>query len=72
MHYGYLWWIVHPEEHIYAAIGNSGNIIYVDPDRNVVVAVSSYFKPTVLDRVELIEAILLPTLLDSNHEKAER
>ena len=52
MHYGYLWWIVHPERNIYAAIGNSGNIIYVDPNRNLAAAVSSYFKPTIQDRVD--------------------
>lgn len=68
MHYGYLWWIVHPERNIYAAIGDSGNVIYVDPGRNMVVAVSSYFKPMVLDRVDFIETILLPTLLGSNTE----
>ena len=65
MNYGYLWWIVHPERKIYAAIGNSGNIIYVDPNRNVVAAVSSYFKPTVLDRVEWIENVLLPALREN-------
>ena len=46
---------------MYAAIGNSGNVIYVNPDTNIVVAVSSYFKPTVLDRVDFIEEVLLPT-----------
>ena len=61
MSYGYLWWIVHPEKGVYAAIGNSGNVIYVNPDTNIVVAVSSYFKPTVLDRVDFIEEVLLPT-----------
>ena len=69
MHYGYLWWIVHPERNIYAAIGDSGNVIYVDPNRNVVAAVSSYFKPTVLDRVELIENVLLPTLQENERVK---
>ena len=62
MHYGYLWWIVHPERNIYAAIGNSGNIIYVDPGRKVVVAISSYFKPAAPDRVDMIENVLLPAL----------
>lgn len=69
LHYGYLWWIVHPERNIYAAIGNSGNIIYVDPGRKIVVAIASYFKPRVLDRVDFIEKILLPTLFDENTEK---
>ena len=60
MQYGYLWWIIHPENKIYAAIGNSGNAIYVNPEEDVVVAVSSYFKPTVFDRVNFIEDVLLP------------
>ncbi|MBR6961134.1 MAG: serine hydrolase, partial [Clostridiales bacterium] len=33
MMYGYLWWITNPEKNIYAAIGNSGNVIYVNPDK---------------------------------------
>ena len=60
MQYGYLWWIIHPEKKIYAAIGNSGNVIYVNPEKDIVVAVSSYFKPTVFDRVDFIEDTLLP------------
>lgn len=62
MGYGFLWWIVHPGKKAYAAIGNSGNVIYVDPDRETVVAVSSFFKPTVLDRIDFIERHLLPAL----------
>lgn len=62
MSYGYLWWIVHPGKNIYAAVGNSGNVIYVDPDRKIVAAVSAYFKPTVFDRVDFIEDVLLPAL----------
>lgn len=60
MQYGYLWWIIHPETDVYAAIGNSGNVIYINPEENITAAVSSYFKPTVYDRVDFIEDILLP------------
>ncbi len=63
MSYGYLWWIVHPEKNIYAAIGNSGNVIYVDPGKEIVAAVSSYFKPTVFDRVDFIEDVLIPCFI---------
>jgi CubicO group peptidase (beta-lactamase class C family) len=63
MQYGLLWWIIHPEKNIYAAIGNSGNVIYVNPGENITIAVSSYFKPTVFDRVDFIEDILLPCFL---------
>lgn len=62
MSYGYLWWIVHPEKNIYAAIGNSGNVIYVNPESDIVVAVASSFKPTVFDRVDFIEEVLIPGL----------
>ena len=55
MEYGYLWWIIDCEKNIYAAIGNSGNVIYVNPEKNIVIAVSSYFKPTVFDRVDFIQ-----------------
>ena len=55
MMYGYLWWIIDPEKGVYAAIGNSGNVIYINPEKNMVVSVASYFKPTVFDRVDFIE-----------------
>ena len=54
MDYGYLWWIIDREKKIYSAIGNSGNVIYINPEQNIVVAVASYFKATVLDRVDFI------------------
>ena len=60
MQYGYLWWVIHSEKNVYAAIGNSGNVIYVNPEENITAAVSSYFKPTVFDRVDFIEDVLLP------------
>lgn len=63
MMYGYLWWIMDGEKPIYAAIGNSGNVIYVDEKEKLTVAVSSYFKPTVLDRIDFIETVLKPELL---------
>ena len=62
MSYGYLWWIVHPEEGIYAAIGNSGNVIYINPTLNTVVGITSYFNPRIFDRIDFIEKELLNTL----------
>ena len=64
--YGFLWWIVHPERNIYAAIGDSGNVIYVDPREQTVVAVSAYFKPAVHDRIDFIENTLLPAINTSS------
>ena len=55
MKYGYLWWIIDENERSYAAIGNSGNVIYINPQKELVVAVSGYFKPTVFDRIDFIK-----------------
>ncbi|MBQ6478622.1 MAG: serine hydrolase [Erysipelotrichaceae bacterium] len=62
MDYGYLWWIIDREKQIYAAIGNSGNVIYVNPEKNIVIAVASYFKPTVFDRVDFIQKYIEPLI----------
>ena len=64
MDYGYLWWIIDRESNIYAAIGNSGNVIYINHEKNVVVAVASYFKPTVLDRVDFIREYIEPFIFE--------
>jgi CubicO group peptidase (beta-lactamase class C family) len=58
MKYGYLWWIMDAEKKTYAAIGNSGNVIYIDSENQLVISVASYFKPTVFDRIEFIETII--------------
>ncbi len=55
MKYGHLWWIIDESEGSYAAIGNSGNVIYVNPKKELVVAVSGYFKPAVFDRIDFIK-----------------
>ncbi len=64
MEYGYLWWILDREKKIYAALGNSGNVIYINPDKNIVIAVASYFKPTVMDRVDFIREYIEPFVCD--------
>ena len=60
MSYGYLWYRPIEGSSVFAALGNGGNVIYVNPEEDIVVAVSSYFKPTVFDRVDFIEDTLLP------------
>lgn len=55
MKYGYLWWVIDEKEGSYAAIGNSGNVIYINPKKELVAAVSAYFKPTVFDRIDFIK-----------------
>ena len=58
MKYGSLWWILDESKPVYAAVGDSGNVIYVDEKEKLTVAVTSYFKPTVFDRIDFIENIL--------------
>lgn len=65
MKYGYLWWIINEEKNIYAAIGNSGNVIYIDPEKSMVISVTSYFKPTVFDRIDFIEERIKPFIENS-------
>ncbi|MDA3850795.1 MAG: serine hydrolase [Spirochaetaceae bacterium] len=61
--YGYLWWIFKGfEGNGYAAIGDGGNIIFVYPEKNLVIGISSRFMPRAKDRVELIRKYILPLL----------
>ena len=62
MKYGYLWWIIDAENKIYAAIGDSGNVIYIDVKDEIVVAIASSFKPSVHDRITFIQHNILPYL----------
>ena len=61
--YGYLWWLPHRTSDVVAAIGDGGNVIYINKTHNVVVAVTGYFKPMIFDRVEFIEKNILEALL---------
>ena len=58
--YGYLWWI--GEKGGYAAMGDGGNIIYVNPDKNLVVAITSLFYPRAKDRIEFIEKYIMTSV----------
>lgn len=59
--YGYLWWIIKDNESSgYAALGDGGNVIYVCPEKELVVAIASSFKPRARDRVELIRKHIVP------------
>jgi len=48
------------KKNIYSAIGNSGNVIYINPEENIVISVASYFKPTVFDRVDFVQEYIEP------------
>ncbi len=58
--YGYLWWVIDEAEHSYAALGDGGNAIYVNPKDRIVVAVSSLFVPRVKDRIDFIKREIEP------------
>ena len=60
MQYGYLWWIIDDKKNIYSAIGDSGNVIYVNTDKNIVISVTATFKPLVFDRVQFIQKYVEP------------
>lgn len=62
MGYGYLWWTPKIGKKVYAALGNSGNVIYIDPESNTVIAVTGTFKPRVLDRIQFIQKNIEPFL----------
>ncbi len=55
--YGYLWWI---NENGFAAMGDGGNVIYVNTQKNMVISIASLFKPNVTDRIEFIKKYIEP------------
>ena len=56
--YGYLWWV--GKDNGYAAMGDGGNIIYISPEDNMVVAITSLFYPRAKDIIEFIEKYVKP------------
>ncbi len=66
--YGYLWWILDEKEHSYAALGDGGNAIYVNPSKNLVIAVASLFVPRPRDRIAFIKEYLEPLFDNQQHE----
>ena len=62
MHYGYLWYRPYKDKRIVAAIGDGGNVIYVNIEQNISIGVTGTFKPRVFDRIEFIEKNILPLI----------
>lgn len=58
--YGYLWWIIDEKEHIYSALGDGGNVIYVNTKKKMVVSIASLFMPRAKDRIKLIKEYIEP------------
>ncbi len=55
--YGYLWWIV---DDCYAALGDGGNTIFINPKKKMVISIASRFMPRAKDRIELIRKHMMP------------
>ena len=62
MSYGYLWYKPYEDREVYAAIGDGGNLIYVNKEEKVSVGVTGTFKVRIFDRVEFVEKNVLPLL----------
>lgn len=60
--YGYLWWVIDEKTHAYAAMGDGGNTIYVNPEKQLVVAITSLFVPRAKDRIDLIKKHMEPLI----------
>lgn len=56
--YGYLWWVEKGES--YSAIGDGGNVIYINKKKKMVISIASLFMPRAKDRIELIKEYVEP------------
>jgi len=63
MYYGYLWYKPYAEREVYAAIGDSGNIIYINKENSISVGITGTFKPRIFDRVQFIEEKVLSCII---------
>lgn len=59
--YGYLWWIT---KNGFAAVGDGGNVIYCNKEKELVIAITGYFKPRCKDRIDLIEKYIEPLFIE--------
>ena len=60
MNYGYLWYQPYDDKAVYAALGDGGNVIYVNKEKKISVGLTGTFQPGIFDRVEFIEKYVLP------------
>lgn len=58
--YGYLWWIIDKSERAYAALGDGGNVVYVNEKKGLVIAIASLFMMNAKDRLKLIRDYIEP------------
>jgi CubicO group peptidase (beta-lactamase class C family) len=60
--YGYLWWVLDPAGHVFAAMGDGGNLLYCDARKNTLVAVTCLLTKKPQDSVALIREHIEPML----------
>ena len=58
--YGYLWWIIDGDS--FAALGDGGNVIYINRKERIVICIAGFFKPDVKDRIGWIKTEMEPLL----------
>ena len=62
MYYGYLWYRLDKVKPIFAAIGDGGNVIYANAEKNLSIGVTGTFKPRIFDRIAFIENYVIPLI----------
>lgn len=62
--YGLLWWVIDEEEHSFAALGDGGNVLYVNPKHNLAIVIASYFQKNAADRMKLIKEYIEPMFVE--------
>lgn len=60
--YGYLWWILDGAARSYAAMGDGGNVLYVNTEKQLVISIAALFTPDANDRIGLILEHIEPAL----------
>ena len=65
--YGFLWWLIpHISNKCYCALGDGGNALFISPNDEMVVAITSHFMPRPKDRVTLFTENILPMLVSKS------
>lgn len=58
--FGYLWWIIDAKQHACAAMGDGGNVIYFNKQKQMVVSIASFMNSDVKDRITFIREQIEP------------
>ena len=59
---GYLWWVLDAKERTYAALGDGGNVIYLNMSKNLVVSIAAIYKGKAKDRIKFIKKYIEPVV----------